>query len=106
MALDGSRAWTRPLVPASVRYFKKAAASGAVGSGQPKASASGPRKRRVGNAERLPVGKNCRPRRDAKNANADRMVALHAQIYFTAWVACAREMKAPTFLVAIDRCRE
>src|SRR5262249_8302837 len=34
------------------------------------------------------------------------MVALHAQIYFTAWVACAREMKAPTFLVAIDRCRE
>ena len=33
-------------------------------------------------------------------------VALHAQIYFTAWVACARKMMAPTFLVAVDRCRE
>src|SRR5262245_51990420 len=61
---------------------------------------------RVGNAERLRVGKNCHPRRDAKNANADRLVTLHAQIYFTAWVACARKMMAPTFLVAVDRCRE
>jgi hypothetical protein len=60
----------------------------------------------VGNPERLRVGKSCHPRRDAKNANADRMVALHAQIYFTAWVACAREMMAPTFLVAIDQRRE
>ena len=31
---------------------------------------------------------------------------LQIQIYFTAWVACAREMMAPTFLVAIDQCRE
>jgi hypothetical protein len=100
MALDGSRAWTRPLV----RAFRPSLQKG--GGLRPLLGVGSRKHLRVGNAVRLPVGKNCHPRRGAKNANADRMVALHAQIYFTAWVACAREMKAPTFLVAINRCQE
>ena len=83
----------RPLGSAPL---EKAMASGCLGVGSLKASASGHVSvARVGKAGRLPVGKNCHPRRDAKNANADRIVALHGQIYFTAWVACAREIDGP-----------
>ena len=96
--------WFEPCV----RYFERRQPPGPLlGVGSPKHLRVGHASVvRVGKAERLRVGKNCHPRRDAKNANADRMVALHAQIYFTAWVACARKMMAPTFLVAVDRCRE
>jgi len=40
------------------------------------------------------VGKKSSSSTRRKNANADRLVTLHIQIYFIAWVACAREMMA------------
>jgi hypothetical protein len=80
----------------SVRYFKKATVPGARGSGQPKASASG-------QGEACASGQNCHPRRDAKNANADRLVTLHAKFISShGWLAQGKLM-APTFLVAIDQ---
>src|SRR5262249_12076045 len=83
----------------SVRYFKKATVPGRAWEWAAQASASG-------QGEACASGQNCHPRRDAKNANADRLVHASRQIYFIAWVTCAREMMAPTFLVAIDQCQE
>jgi hypothetical protein len=57
----------------------------------------------VGKAQRSRVGKNCRPRRDAKNANADRLVTLHAKFISShGWFAQGKLMTS-TFLVAIDQ---
>jgi len=83
----------RPLGSAPL---EKAMASGCLGVGSPKHLRVGTQaSSEWATQEHLQVGKNCHPRRDAKNANADRIVALHGQIYFTAWVACAREMIGP-----------
>src|SRR5215475_1125182 len=64
--------------------------------GQPKASASG-------QGEACASGQNFHPRRDAKNANADRLVTLHAKFISShGWFAQGKLMTS-TFLVAIDQ---
>jgi hypothetical protein len=79
-----------PWFGSSVRYPT------AGGGGQPKASASG-------QGEAFASGQNCHPRRDAKNADADRLVTLHAKFISShGWLAQGKLM-APTFLVAIDQ---
>src|SRR5262245_65705479 len=87
-----------PLGPASVTARKRRSPA-ARRSGQPKASASG-------QGEACASGQNYHPRRDAKNANADRLVTLHAKFISShGWLAQGKLM-APTFSVAVDRCRE
>jgi hypothetical protein len=68
----------------SVRYFKKATVPGARGSGQPKASASG-----QGEWAKLPSPARRKKRQRRSPRDASR------QIYFIAWVACAREIDGP-----------
>src|SRR5215510_4924444 len=84
-----------PLGPASVTSRKRRSPA-ARGSGQPKASASG-------QGEACASGQNCHPRRDAKNANADRLVTLHGKFISShGWFAQGKLMTS-TFLVAIDQ---
>src|SRR5262245_58187380 len=92
-----SRARTRP----SVRALSPLLQTGdglppAGGSGQPKASASGQGEAFASGQK--PPSSTRRQKRQRRSPSR--------QIYFTAWVACAREMMAPTFLVAIDQCGE
>ena len=98
---ERARGDARPLGSAPL---ETAMASGCLAVGGSKASASGHVSvARVGKAGCLPVGKNSHPRRDAKNANADRPVTLHAKFISShGWLAQGKLM-APTFLVAIDQ---
>jgi hypothetical protein len=57
----------------------------------------------VGKAGCLPVGKKRSSSTRRKNANADRLVTLHAKFISShGWLAQGKLM-APTFLVAIDQ---
>src|SRR5947209_10324479 len=89
---EGSRAWTRPL---ALRPLLQ--------------ESDGPRRAWEWAAQSIcewarracASGQNCHPRRDAKNANADRLVTLHAKFISShGWLAQGKLM-APTFLVAI-----
>ena len=55
---------------------------------RPRVGVGSPKHLRVGKAKRARVGKNRHPRRDAKNANADRLVTLHAKFISShGWLA-------------------
>src|SRR6516225_2367129 len=96
-----ARSWRRiarmdaTLGPPSVTSRKRRSPA-ARGSGQPKASASG-------QGEACASGQNSHPRRDAKNANADRLVTLHAKFISSHGCLAQGKLMAPTFLVAIDQ---
>src|SRR5262245_4493925 len=68
---EGSHAWTRPLALHPLLQESDGP--------RPRVGVGSPKHLRVGKAKRARVGKNRHPRRDAKSADADRLVTLHAK---------------------------
>jgi hypothetical protein len=96
-----SRAHERgPWFGLSIRYFKKATVPGRAWEW------AAQKHLRVGKAPAFASGQ--KPPSPTRRKKRQRRSPCDAsrQIYFTAWVACAREMMAPPFLVAIDQCGE
>src|SRR5262249_27732444 len=92
---EGSHAWTRPLALHPLLQESDGP--------RPRVGVGSPKHLRVGKAKRARVGKKApSPTRRKKRRRRSPRDASR-QIYFIAWVACAREMMAPTFLVAVDQ---